>query len=69
MLELAEHIRNNFGHALYMDNLFSTCDLFIELRSRGIWAIGTVRNNRLEGAEKVMKSKKDLEREGCGSVD
>ena len=52
-----------------MDNLFSTCDLFIELRSRGIWAVGTVRNNRLEGAEKVMKSKKDLEREGCGSMD
>ena len=36
VLQLAEHIPNNVGHKLYMDNLFSTWDLFTELRSQGI---------------------------------
>ena len=57
MLKLAEHIPNNVGHKLYMANLFSTCDLLDLL------------DNRLKRAEKVMKSKKELEREGRGSMD
>ena len=69
MLKLAEQILNNVGHNLHMDNLFSTCDLFTELRSRGIWPVGIVHNNRLKGSEKVMKSKNELEREGPGSMD
>ena len=40
-----------------MVNLFSTCDLLDLL------------DNRLKGAEKVMKSTKELEREGRGSMD
>ena len=40
-----------------MGNLFSTCDLFTELKSRGIWAVDTIRNNRLKCAEKITKLK------------
>ena len=69
VLKLSEHLTQNVGHKLYMDNLFSGLDLFSELKSCGIWAVGTIRNNRLKGAEKIMKSKKELVKEGRGSMD
>lgn len=69
VLNLAQHIPQNVGHKIYMDNLFSSLDLFSELKNNGIWAVGTIRNNRLKGAEKLMKSKQQLAKEGRGSLD
>ena len=40
-----------------MGNLFSTCDLFTELKRREIWAVDTIRNNRLKCVEKITKLK------------
>ena len=39
----------NFGHHMVMDNFFSSIGLFMELLSIGIYAIETVRPNRVEG--------------------
>ncbi|XP_047144804.1 piggyBac transposable element-derived protein 3-like [Hydra vulgaris] len=52
-----------------MDNLFTSIKLFNTLKDHGIWAVGTIRNNRLHGAEKVMFKKKEQENMGRGSLD
>jgi hypothetical protein len=36
----------NFGHKLYMDNFFSSLDLFDDLHTKAINFCGTVRLNR-----------------------
>ena len=38
------------------------------MKLQGSWAIGTVRENRLTGAEKRLKSKKQLLKEGRGNL-
>ena len=52
-----------------MDNLFTTINLFKFLKTEKIWAIGTMWLNRMEGAQKILKNKKQLTEEGCGSFD
>lgn len=66
---LVEHLPRHVGHKVYFDNLFTNLNLVQHLKSEGIWSLGTVRSNRLEGAERLLKSKKDLEGEGRGSSD
>ena len=43
--------------------------MFTALKDQGIWAVGTIRSNWLHGAEKLMKSQKELQKEGRGSLD
>ena len=69
VIRLVENLPKNVGHKLYMDNLFTSIPLFKHLKSQGIWAIGTIRGNRLKGAEKLLESKKQLLKEGRGAVD
>ena len=66
---LVEHLPKHVGHKIYFDNLFTSLNLVQHLKSEGIWSLGTVRSNRLEGADKLLYSKKDLEGEGRGSSD
>ena len=49
--------------------MFSSVNLFSYLKHLGIWAVGTIRSNRLRGAEKFLKNKKTLEAEGRGALD
>lgn len=69
VLQLVKHLPKNVNHKVYMDNLFTSISLFKELKQKGIWAVGTIRSNRLHGADKTMKSKKELTKEGRGSMD
>ena len=69
VLKLVTHLPKNIGHKIFMDNLFTSIKLFNTLKDLGIWAVGTIRNNRLHGTEKVMFKKKELEKMGRGSLD
>ena len=45
--------------------MFSSINLFSYLKHLGIWAVGTIRSNRLRG----VKNKNTLEAEGRGALD
>lgn len=48
---------------IYFDNFFSSLELFYILRQNyEIFALGTIRNNRIRGAEKVLQSEKELKK-------
>lgn len=50
------------------DNYFSTLDLAIHLRDEcGIFSLGTIRQNRLKGYDKVLMSDKSSKKKGIGS--
>ena len=67
VLDLCETIPRSINHKLFCDNFYTTIKLQVELYKLGIYAVGTVRSNRLPGL--VMKSEKDLSREGRGAMD
>ena len=52
-----------------MDNLFTSVKFVKHLKEMAIWCVGTIRANRLAGAAQLLKSKKELEKEGRGSMD
>ena len=52
-----------------MDNLFTTINLFKFLKTEKIWAIETMWLNKMREAQKILKNKKQLTQEGCGSFD
>ena len=54
-------------HKVYFDNLFTTLPLLKHLREEKIYAVGTLRKNRLMGAESVLASDKDLKERGAAS--
>ena len=66
---LVQHLPKNLGHKVYFDNLFTSINLVKHLKAEGIWALGTIRSNRLAGADKLLKSKKVLVAAGRGSID
>lgn len=51
----------------YFNNYFTSVLLLQKLKSIGIWAVGTIRANRLQGC--VLTTDKELRREGRGSYD
>ena len=60
---------SNMNHKVYMDNLFSNLKFFKYLKEEGIWCVGTIWRNCLLRASSIMKTKKQLEKEGWGSMD
>ena len=52
---------------VYFDNWFSTLNLFLYLKQIGINAVGTIRQNRLQGCP--LKSSKEFCKEERGSYD
>lgn len=67
VLALCETVPRSINHKLFSDNFYTTIQLQVELHKLGIYAVGTVRENRLPGL--VMKSKDDLTKEGRGAMD
>lgn len=55
VLRLASHFQSK-NHCIYFDNLFTTIPLLVKLREMGIYATGTIRSNRLQGAEKKVET-------------
>ena len=69
VIKLTNTLPSNMNHKVYMENLFSSLKLFKYLKQEGIWCVGTIRGNRLEGGSSIMKSKKQSEKELRGSMD
>jgi hypothetical protein len=57
----------NKGHVVTMDNYFTSVGLFKDLLSKGIYATGTVRSNRV-GIPSVLKNKKAYRRSPQGTL-
>ncbi len=66
---LTSSLQKNVGHKVYFDNYFSSVNLMQYLMKEGIWAVGTIRADRLKGAGKLLQDKKDLAKKGRGSSD
>ncbi|XP_028413305.1 piggyBac transposable element-derived protein 3-like [Dendronephthya gigantea] len=66
---LCSSLPKNVGHKVYFDNYFSSVHLLRHLEQARIWAVGTIRADRLKGAEKLLNNKKELSKKGRGSSD
>lgn len=62
VLSMIESIENPEVHAFYFDNFFTSYYLFCLLNERKIRAIGTVRSNRLRGANDILQTGKSLKK-------
>jgi hypothetical protein len=63
VMRLSQNIQGK-NHKLYFDNLFTTLDLLKALRDKDIYAVGTLRKNRLMGAENVLLSDREMKERG-----
>ncbi|KAJ8974547.1 hypothetical protein NQ317_000523 [Molorchus minor] len=55
------------NHKIFFDNLFCSIPLLEILKKKQIWATGTIRSNRLEGAELILHSN-EIMKKGRGST-
>lgn len=68
VIALAQSIKQKPCSVLYFDNFFTSIELLHHLRNEyGIFSLGTVRANRLRGAEKKLPSDKELKKKGRGA--
>lgn len=56
------------NHKVYVDNFFSSIPLVQKLKEDGIYYMGIVRSNRLQGTEKHLRSVKELKKLGRGQI-
>ena len=59
----------NLNCKVYFDNFFSSIPLMNSLKEDGLWAVATIRKDRLKGADKHLLSEKDLKKKGRGTFD
>lgn len=55
------------NHKIFMDNLFTSIPTILTLKLKRIYVVGTVRSNRLQGAEVKLTDTKTLQKNGRGS--
>lgn len=68
VLALCQSIPNPACSVVYFDNFFTSLELIKILRENyGIFSLGTIRGNRIRGAEKSLDSDKKLQKKGRGS--
>ena len=65
--KLCQNLPSHKNHKLFFDNWFSTLELMLYLKNKGILAVGTIHLNCLGGCS--VSSKKDLQKAGRGSSD
>jgi len=56
------------GHKVYFDNLFTTIELMKALRTQQIYAVGTLRKNRMMGASESLPNDKNMKTRGSMAV-
>lgn len=47
VVRLSQSVPNFMNHIIYMDNFYTSLPLLVYLRARGIYALGTIRPNRI----------------------
>jgi len=67
VLRLAEGLENK-NHKLFLDNLFTSIPTLLNLQSKGIYVVGTIRANRLKEANDKLIHPKILAKQGRGSI-
>lgn len=67
VLALATGLENK-NHKLVLDNLFTSYGLLKHLLGKKIYVVGTIRSNRLCGAEEKLDPVKDVLKKGRGSL-
>ncbi|XP_028676169.1 piggyBac transposable element-derived protein 3-like [Erpetoichthys calabaricus] len=67
VLKLAQVICGGLNHLLYFDNWFSSLDLFVALANKGIPALGTVQQSRLQGCSFSIDT--DMKKKGRGTFE
>lgn len=68
VLALAQSIRQPACKVLCFDNFFTSVELLQYLRNQyGIFSVGTIRQNRLRGAQDKLPTDKNLKKKGRGS--
>lgn len=66
---LTQSLPKNVNHKVFFDNFFSTVALMNHLKKDGFWAVATIHNVRLKGADRHLLTEKELKKKGCGSFD
>jgi hypothetical protein len=64
-----ENLPKHQGFKVYFDNFFSSLSLLKALKQNGILALGTIRQNRVRGAHRLLVSKNELQSSGRRSSD
>jgi len=76
---LTRTLPRNVNYKVFFDNFFSSIPLMSCLKNDGFWAVATIRNDQLKGAQnhlqsekelkKSLQSEKELKKSGRGSFD
>ena len=69
VMRLCSNLLKNQNYKVYFHNFFTSLRLSKKLKNDGIQALGTIRPNRMEGAQKLFASEKELKSEGRRSCD
>ena len=67
VLRLCSTLPRQMSYKAYFDNYFTFLELLQKLKEWGIWAVGTMRQDRMRGCE--LKEEKVLKKEGRGAFD
>ncbi|KRZ74128.1 PiggyBac transposable element-derived protein 3 [Trichinella papuae] len=65
VLKSCESLPAHKNHKVYFDNYFNFLELQVQLKERGIWSCGTIRQNRLRDA--LLEDDATLRRKGRGA--
>ncbi|KAL7634844.1 UNVERIFIED_CONTAM: hypothetical protein RMT77_015221 [Armadillidium vulgare] len=69
VVRLCDNLPKHKNYKVFFDNLFTTLPLMKKLHAMGIPSLGTIRSNRMGGAEKLLNSERELKTMGKGSYD
>lgn len=67
VLRLTQGLPAEGNYKVFMDNWFTSYQLVVELKKRGLLSVGTVRPNRVPGC--TLKKDDELKKAGRGSYD
>lgn len=67
VIDMTSKLEEGKNYKVFADNFFSSLKLVKALKAKGLWYVGTVRENRLQGCS--LKAEKDLRKGGRGSMD
>ena len=65
VLELCNSMLSGCNYKLFYDNWFTTLDLCLDLKEKGILTTATIRSNRLSGC--ILKNEAEMRKDGRGS--
>ena len=66
VVRLWQNLSHQQRYKVFFDNYSTSIPLLVELRENGILALGTIRQNRMIGAQKLFQSDKELKKKGRG---